>query len=613
MAGIKRSLFAIMLWCGFLCLGPQSVMANQDPIVIPEQITIYITDFGINQWNDRLRLGADFTWAANHVFPELPSAAQILVPMPPDHEFDRMSATQLTQYITTAVSDKIDAALHDGIVTFEVQFVQNINTRGYVDPGRQRSVNVFGDAAYQAIGKINDRLTSSGIDVYNYAISGSNGTKVLTENVTSWQGYLDGADLYDGRAFWTPTVQAVGALGAQNVRFFNTRGDWPAPYAGVRSIGNFQTVQDLKVKFPAIESYLLDPVERVNVFGRGHVAGMTSASENLLVKEYLGDGRFRASDPWLLTGRDLRPLRIEQWMGSGPVSGSTAASRLITSIETFNKHLGFLESVLDQDLIPSNLGTALDFLPAIIKDSQTAQRGTFHPLTSHVLEQFGSFGLKQLPGVVDDLVAKGMLSQSFRLAPTLFGIDEFVAGGASHLGRGAMGIDEITHYLDGVSKMTAAIAGGLVGGAQGAKIGEAGADLALWSFRGATMPLFQEMANRPVRQNMIRQWQAAQEARLAYGQAALSFSEMFGSSLLQQVGFDSRTVADLDRSVAWANPDATIHSPQDPGGVDTTMDPTRDAKDLGAVAAEVLEARPDEETLGWEIGLEPETTDPPPR
>lgn len=104
-----------------------------------------------------------------------------------------------------------------------------------------------------------------------------------------------------------------------------------------------------------------------------------------------------------------------------------------------------------------------------------------------------------------------------------------------------------------MSKATAAVAGALVAGPRGAKIGESAAALAQDVFRGLTMPIFHEMANRPVRQRLIADWQALQDSQLARGQPLQRFSQLYPRAELRQLGFNAKTVADLDRYADWAN------------------------------------------------------------
>lgn len=231
-----------------------------------------------------------------------------------------------------------------------------------------------------------------------------------------------------------------------------------------------------------------------------------------------------------------------------------ATQRLAASIETFNKVVTLFERVTDHHF-DAPIKMPLTFAPALLKDlaMARAQGGHLNPLTSHTLERLGTFGLKTLPTVVERLKDAGKLPASFKVVPTTFGLEEFVAGGAAQLGRGRLGIDEITHYLDGVSKATAAVAGALVAGPRGAKIGESAAALAQDVFRGLTMPIFHEMANRPVRQRLIADWHALQDSQIARGQPMQRFSQLYPRAELRQLGFHTKTVSDLDRYADWAN------------------------------------------------------------
>ena len=98
-------------------------------------------------------------------------------------------------------------------------------------------------------------------DVEVNAIVGSNGAKVLIENVTAWQPYLDRAALFDGRAFVSSTRQTIRALGEENVWMFNTEGDLWASNRGrpsilwPYSIGNHDMVKDLKREFAGVRAF----------------------------------------------------------------------------------------------------------------------------------------------------------------------------------------------------------------------------------------------------------------------------------------------------------------------------------------------------------------------
>lgn len=263
-------------------------------------VNLYISDFGINQINPQLRNFTDFTYAKAQIFQDIPRSGQILVVMPRDQEFRGLSRSELTRQIFDGVKARVDQGLAAGTTRFEIQLVQNIKTGGYLDAGRQRMVNEFGAAAYDAIGHLRTDLQSNKTMVVStYGIVGSNGAKAFTENVSSWRSYMGGVSMFDGRAFKTPTIDTIKALGAENVRIFNTKGDWMAPNVPVaHSIGNHDVVKALKQDFPGITAVWLEPTDR-----GAHLAGM-NADRHFLAKTFEGSsyGPARA-----VTGRELLP------------------------------------------------------------------------------------------------------------------------------------------------------------------------------------------------------------------------------------------------------------------------------------------------------------------
>jgi len=230
---------------------------------------------------------------------------------------------------------------------------------------------------------------------------------------------------------------------------------------------------------------------------------------------------------------------------------------LAQNIERFDKAVNLLYDVAGRDLAPE-MKVPLAFTAPIIQDLRSARAGQFSPLTSQTLERVGELGLKQMPRIVDALKQAGRLPASFNLPPTTFGIDEFVAGGASQLGRGTWrpSVDEVTRYLDGLNKMSWAVVGYLKGGPKAARIAESAAGLTADVLRGATEPLFQRWAHDPVRKQMLSDWRTHVEAATARGVPAKTFTEMFTPRLVTQVGFDTKTVAELDNYTSWANASA---------------------------------------------------------
>ena len=289
----------------------------------PERVRITISDFGINQWHDRLRTGEDFEHANSHVFNSIPSEGQILLAMPErKNSQGRMTVAdkdKLTQTYFEVLEDRVDQALDGGLRDIEVQIVQEINSPGYARGGpfgrRQDMVNDFGECAYQAIGRLVEHIESQGNrNIEVNAIVGSNGAKVLSENVSAWQPYLDRAAFFDGRAFISAMRPTIRSLGEENVWMFNTEGDLWASNRGhpsflmPSSIANHDVVKTLKREFTGVRAFWIKPTDRKLSFGSGHVAGMNENAEFLL-KEFTGNSYTK---PHKTSG-----LQLLDWCRSG--------------------------------------------------------------------------------------------------------------------------------------------------------------------------------------------------------------------------------------------------------------------------------------------------------
>lgn len=273
------------------------------------EITIYITDFGINQWESRLRTGGNFALAHNQVFPNsiIPPAGQIMIVMP-DIDFTQMTPIELQKFTMetfNTIQPLIDKGIDEGITTFDIQVIQNINTLGYPDSQRQQSVSTFGTCAYRSIGMVNDYMKTNQLPASFYSITGSNGCKVLTENIHV-SPYMKGAWLYDGRAFYTPTKEMIQILGPENVHIINTRWDHMAPNNPfVHSIGNFDVTSRLR-RETGVNQIWLHPLDGGFFFGAGHVRGMTGFYDQALMKQSSSSlGSF--SEPIKVIGADVLP------------------------------------------------------------------------------------------------------------------------------------------------------------------------------------------------------------------------------------------------------------------------------------------------------------------
>lgn len=237
-----------------------------------------------------------------------------------------------------------------------------------------------------------------------------------------------------------------------------------------------------------------------------------------------------------------------------PAAPLPSVRALAQNIDRFKDAAGLVYALADNKM-PGEQKLPLSFAAPLIQDLAAAKKGEFHPLTSKTLERVGEFGISELPGIVKDLKNAGRLPASFNLSPVLAGLPDIVAGGAAQVGRGklAPSIDEWTHYLDGINKASWAVVGQMVGGLKGADIASTSAGLTADILRGATYPIFQNVANDPVRKQMVQDFRTHIEAAVGHGVQAQTFTKMFTPQLIREAGMDLKTVAELDSYAAWAN------------------------------------------------------------
>ncbi len=304
-------------------------------------LTFYVTDFGIRQYRDGvLSTGDCFRQAKSEVFPSLPQESQILIVMPPHQELAKMSDEEVTRSIAAALTRRADAAIAKNITTFELQMVQHIGPWTYVSTTHQQAVNRFGKCAYEAIGQLHTHLVEKGAQsAVFHGVFGSNGTKVFAENVNAWKAYMKDATLFDGRAFRTAMIETINALGAQNVCVFNTAGDLPAPnFPWIHSIGNHDVVKDLKSSFPGLTVGWIDPLDRVDHVGAGHLAAMVSRPEPVFLVKFWDGHRY--SDPAELSSAKL-VTKISRGAGlsgktDGPVQESGVSMQMDVNAESLH-------------------------------------------------------------------------------------------------------------------------------------------------------------------------------------------------------------------------------------------------------------------------------------
>jgi tetratricopeptide (TPR) repeat protein len=232
------------------------------------------------------------------------------------------------------------------------------------------------------------------------------------------------------------------------------------------------------------------------------------------------------------------------------------------NLRRFNDAASLLYKLADQKM-PQSLNVSSYFTGAVIMDLDEMRQGRYRVLASHTFERLGEFGMKMLPGIVDDLKSKGMLPSSFSLSPILSGLPDFAKGIGSQVGRRQLmpTVDEWTHYLDGLNKASWATVGTMLGGPVGGRIASTVAGLAADIGRGYTESIFQHWAHNSVRNQMKEDYFTHVNSAIQHGLIPKSFSETFGSSLIKQSGFDTKTVAELDNYAKWMQSGGRMSTP----------------------------------------------------
>jgi len=241
--------------------------------------------------------------------------------MPPHQYLEQLADEEVRKGILNQLKSRIGSAIDKGTQTFELQIVQHIGTQTYFSSTHQNAVNRFGKCAYEAIGELRDYLVSAGNEnVSFHGIFGSNGAKVFSENVDSWKSYMKDATFFDGRAFSTPMINTIRALRPENVRIFNTAGDWLAPNNPfVHSIGNHDVAKSLKDTFPTLTVGWIDPLDRLDRVGAGHLAAMAYNPEKKFLVKFWGDSGY--SKPKILSSADLLPNLVSSSISTTQESG----------------------------------------------------------------------------------------------------------------------------------------------------------------------------------------------------------------------------------------------------------------------------------------------------
>ncbi|MDR4468943.1 MAG: hypothetical protein MRJ68_11730 [Nitrospira sp.] len=420
-----------------LLFGP----ALAQPPLAGKDVTIYVTDRGINQKEDWKKSGGQtLHWTMS----DLNQKGRIAVIMPDDHEFQSLSTEALRQRIVQDLKAQVDRGISAGLSQFEIQLVQDINGAGYISFGlddRQGMVDRFGAAAYGAIADLNAYLRDRGVNTTNRAIVGSNGAKVFAANVDAWQlkgqSIWESADFFDGRAYSTPMVEAIQKIGASRVRIFNTAGDLWAPFTewGLRSIANRNTGRYLKdTHFPDLRVYELLVLKKDAAIN--HISGMTD-SNVFRVSEYSNSAEGLQRIPGQFTGQALRnplPPSVSRALPTG-VNEGRAVWRPV--VEELAGVLGW-----EKDKVANRLGNALmkDLEQAKDRDVVILSSHTFEELVKYTFEKLGESPLSRRP----------VTKQFFR---RLDAYEEFFSGAMDMARTGKVDVDTMKRFDAGVIEL----------------------------------------------------------------------------------------------------------------------------------------------------------------
>lgn len=279
------------------------------------KLTVLVTDFGINQWSAEMRLGDDFSRAKTpSVIPDLRRPSQMLVPMPSDRDFPKTPAAR--DELRLNIANTMIRWIERGrLEVCEARIVQNVNSKGYFDPGRQARVKEFGRLTYEALDLVKQHFSGRGAQVEMPAIVGSNGAFLLTETVPRLRANpIDRAVLVDGRAYASATRATYTRLEGQ-LTAINTRGDAPSL---PDMIANHDALKRLKRDLPQLRVLLTD-AGGPNIPLTQHLAAMRP-DVRLQVREFDGQGYTKpvsTSGPELLSTW-LRPREGDPAMAVRP-------------------------------------------------------------------------------------------------------------------------------------------------------------------------------------------------------------------------------------------------------------------------------------------------------
>lgn len=425
-----------------------------------QEVALYVTDRGVNQMKDWRTGGNDGVhWTMSDLDPK----GRIAVVMPETDDFKSTSTEHLRARIFRDLKSQVDQGLRSGQTRFEIQLVEDITfPGGYFNSNRQELVDRFGAAAYAAIIDLNVYLRSEQVRVKNRAFLGSNATKVFAANIDAWmlngKSIWDSVDLFDGRAFLTPMVEAIKQIGPSRVRVFNTAGDAWAPFTpwAFRSIANRSTAHLLKDNyFPELQVYELSPQNlSLRPFDLNHISGMLDANR-FRVWQYTGSNAGLQPVNGVFTGHDLRnalpkatPRELPKEVEEGIAVWRNAAQDLVDALSTFADNV---ETRHDSDYLGTpvkGISNGYRLTNALLNDIEKAGEGPIVILTSHTVEE--------LVKVVLEVARDTSLGSNPKLKPhfdRLGAYEEFFSGAMELARTGKVDADTMKSFDKGALEL----------------------------------------------------------------------------------------------------------------------------------------------------------------
>ncbi|MBC6480027.1 MAG: DUF1598 domain-containing protein [Hormoscilla sp. GM7CHS1pb] len=287
------------------------------------EINIIIRDLGINQRWQEYRTKGDHTLVDN--FYQLDKDSRIIIPMPTDDDMKNKSHEQLVNQLKEILNPQLREAIKNGKKNVvEIHLIQNINSSRYFNfDDRQKMVDDFGAAVYEAIDDSVEIFKEREIDPSVQFDLGSNGTKMFAHNVNKLNEilpYTNRVTFVDGRASVSSTNQAIRIIGDRKFRIINTHKDHLAP---TDSIGNKDAVlNDVLPDFPNL-TYLYIKASNSENFS-DHIASLTDRIDGYVIdnQDIILIGQADATKPPLHTEDFVVALR-NTWFKYAKIEGNT--------------------------------------------------------------------------------------------------------------------------------------------------------------------------------------------------------------------------------------------------------------------------------------------------